>query len=130
MPKEKTPKIKEETAEVAEVMQEPKQSEKPKKLSQKDYEKKVLELAKKGLTAEKIGTELQNQGIHPQEYEHRISKILGADYVDPELKNIESKLEKIETHMKKNVQDKKALREKSRIFSQRKKRREYLQIKN
>jgi ribosomal protein S15P/S13E len=127
MPKEKTEKINEKTEEAKE---EPKQSEKPKKLSQKDYEKKVLELSKKGLTAEKIGSELQKQGIHPREYEGKISKILGQDYVDPELINIGKKLENIEQHMKKNKQDKRALREKSRVFSQRKKRREYLQVRN
>ncbi len=47
---------------------EPKKVEKAKKLSQKDYEKKVLELAKKDLTSEKIGEELRKQGIHPKEY--------------------------------------------------------------
>ena len=49
---------------------------KEKKLSQKDYEKKVLELAKKPLTSEKIGEELRKQGIHPKEYHRKISKIL------------------------------------------------------
>jgi len=125
MPKEKIEKIKEEKEE---SIEESLKNEKPKKISQKDYEKKVLELSKKGLTSEKIGSELKKQGIHPQEYEGKISKILGKDYIDPELKNVEIKLENIEKHMKKNIQDKKALREKSRIFSQRKKRKEYLKL--
>lgn len=127
MPKEKTEKIKEENEEVEEPT---KKVEKPKKISQKEYEKKILDLSKKGLTAEKIGSELKKEGIHPQEFEGKISKILGKDYVDPELKNIEKKLEGLEKHMKKNIQDKKALREKSRVFSQRKSRREYLQLQN
>ena len=111
----------------------PKKSEKkakaePKKLSQEEYEKKVLEYAKKGLTSEKIGEELRKQGIHPKEYNKKISKILGKEYVSPELKNMESKLKKIETHYTKNKQDKRAMREKSRVFSQLRKIKKYLKL--
>jgi hypothetical protein len=38
------------------------------KVSQKEYEGKVLELGKKGLTAESIGESLRKEGIHPKEY--------------------------------------------------------------
>lgn len=100
----------------------------PKKLSQEAYEKKVKELAEKGLTAERIGEELRKQGIHPKEYEKRISKILGEKYVDPELKNMESKLNRIEQHSKKNKQDKRAKREKSRVFSRIRRIKKYLKI--
>lgn len=100
--------------------------EKPKKLSEEEYEKKVLELHKKGLTAEKIGEELKREGIHPREYEKKISTILGDNYTSPDLKNIEKKLEKIEEHLKKNKQDKKAKRERSRVFSQIRKVKKYL----
>ena len=47
-----------------------------KKLSDKDFEKKVIELAKKGLTSEKIGETLRKENIHPKEYKKKISKIL------------------------------------------------------
>lgn len=96
------------------------------KLSQEDYEKKVLELAEKGLTAEKIGEELRKQGIHPKEYNKKISKILGKKYINPELKNREEKLRKIEQHSQKNKQDKRAMRERSRIFSHVRKINKYL----
>lgn len=103
--------------------------EKPKeKLTESEFEKKVLELNKKGLTSEKIGEELRKQNIHPKEYSKKISKILGENYVDPELKNIENKLGKIENHVKKNKQDKRALREKSRVFSQLRKRKIYMKV--
>ena len=98
---------------------------KSKKLSQKDYEKKVLELAKKGLTSEKIGEKLRNQGIHPKEYNRKISKILGDKYVNPDLKNIEKKLDRIKKHYEKNKQDKRAMREKDRVFAQSRKLKKY-----
>jgi ribosomal protein S15P/S13E len=106
-----------------------KQEENSKKLSLEEYEKKVIELSEKGLTSERIGEELRKQGIHPKEYEKKISKILGKRYVDPELKNREVKLDKIEKHIQKNKQDKRAMRERSRIFSQIRKIKKYLKIK-
>jgi len=105
-----------------------KQEEKANKLTQEEYEKKVIELAKKGLTSEKIGEELRKQKIHPKEYEKKISKILGEKYTSPDLKNVEEKLKKIEEHLEKNKQDKKAKRERSRIFSQIRKIKKYLKI--
>ncbi len=100
--------------------------EEEKKLTLEEYEKKVLELANKGLTAEKIGEELKRKDIHPKEYGKKISKILKDKYVNPDLKNTEKKLEKIEEHLKKNKQDKKAKRERSRVFSQVRKIKKYL----
>lgn len=97
-------------------------------LSQKDYEKKVLELADKGLTSEKIGEELKKQGVHPKEYENKISKILGDKYINPDLKNVESKLERIKTHFAKNKQDKRSMREKDRVFAQLRKLKKYFKV--
>ena len=48
----------------------------------------------------------------------KISKILKDKYVNPDLKNIQKKLEKIEKHIEKNRQDKRAKREKDRVFAQ------------
>ena len=89
------------------------------KTSSKDYEKKVVELAKKGYGPEKIGLELKKQGIHPKEQKKKISAILKENnlYENPDVKNIESKLEKIKEHYSNNKQDKKAMRERDRIFS-------------
>jgi ribosomal protein S15P/S13E len=100
--------------------------EKQKKLSLEEYEKKVIELSNKGLTAEKIGEELRKQGIHSKECPKKISKILGEKYIDPELKNTKEKLSRIEQHSKKNKQDKRAMRERSRIFSHIRKIKKYL----
>lgn len=97
-----------------------KSEEKNKKISQAEFEKEVIKLAEKSLTAEKIGEELRKQGIHPKEYNKKISKILKEKnlYTNPDLKNVEKKLTKIEEHYNKNKQDKRAMREKSRVFSQ------------
>jgi ribosomal protein S15P/S13E len=104
-----------------------KKEEKVKKLTQAEYEKKVIELAGKNLTSEKIGEELKQQGIHPKEYNSKISKILKEKgvYEDPDLKNVEVKLERIKTHYAKNKQDKRAMREKDRIFAQLRKLKKY-----
>ena len=101
-----------------------------KKLSQEEFEKKVIELAGKGLTSEKIGEELRKQGIHPKEHNKKISKILKEKnkYVNPDMKNIEEKLEKIKKHYEKHKQDKRAMREKDRIFAKLRKVKKYHKV--
>ena len=79
---------------------------------------KVIELSEKGLTSEKIGEILRKEGIHPKEYNKKISQILGDKYINPDIKNIEEKLEKIKKHYENNKQDKRARRERDRVFSQ------------
>lgn len=103
-------------------------TERPKKLSQIEFEKKVMELAKKGLTSEKIGEELRQQRIHPKEYNKKISTILGDKYINPDLKNVEAKLERVKKHYEKNKQDKRAMREKDRVFAQLRKLKKYFKI--
>jgi ribosomal protein S15P/S13E len=99
-----------------------------KKISQEEYEKKVKELADKGLTSEKIGEALRKEGIHPKEYNKKISQILEKKYINPDLKNAQEKLEKIKKHYAKNAQDKRAMREKDRLFSRVRKIKKYLKI--
>ena len=99
-----------------------------KKISQPEFEKKVLELAGKGLTSEKIGEELRQQGIHPKEYNKKISETLKDKYINPDLKNVEEKLERIKKHYAKNKQDKRSMREKDRIFAQLKKLKKYFRV--
>ena len=101
-----------------------------KKLSQTQFEKKVIELGEKGLTSEKIGEELRQQKIYSKEYNKKISKILKEKnlYVDPDLKNVEAKFKRIEVHSNKNKQDKRAMREKSRIFSHIRKLKKYRKL--
>src|SRR3990170_296311 len=90
-----------------------------KKVSPEEFDKMVLDLSKKGLTAEKIGESLRNQGIHPKEHGKKISEILKTkgNYVVPELVNVTNKLEKIKKHYDKNKQDKRAMRDRERTFS-------------
>ena len=101
---------------------------KTKKISQAEFEKKILELAKKGLTSEKIGEELRQQGIHPKEYNKKISRILKDKYINPDIKNVGEKLERIKKHYERNKQDKRAMREKDRIFAQLRKLKKYFKI--
>ena len=101
-----------------------------KKLSQEEYEKKVLELTEKGLTSEKIGEVLKQEGVHPKEYEKKISKILKEKnrYIIPDIKNVEKKLVGIKSHYEKNRQDKRAKKEKDRIFSKLRKLKKYHKV--
>ena len=103
---------------------------KPEKISQAEFEKKVVELANKNLTSEKIGEELRQQKIHPKEYDKKISKILKekGKYINPDLKNVEKKLERIKKHNEKNKQDKRAKKEKDRIFAQLRKLKKYFKV--
>lgn len=98
-----------------------------KKITQEEYEKKILELAGKGFTAEKIGEQLRQQGIHTKEYDKKISKILKekGEYINPDLKNIEEKLENIRKHYDKNKQDKRSMRDRDRIAAKLRKVKKY-----
>jgi ribosomal protein S15P/S13E len=109
-----------------EKKEEAKAEKKTEKLSQEQFEKKVIELSNKGLTAEKIGEALKRQGIHSKEYNKKISQILGSKYKNPDQENISLKLTKLEEHVKNNHGDKRAIREKGRIFAQLKRLKEYL----
>jgi|TARA_Y100000310_G_scaffold65418_1_gene60926 ribosomal protein S15P/S13E len=101
-----------------------------KKISQPDFEKKVIELSKKGLTSEKIGENLRKQNIHPKEYSKKISKILKENnsYVNPDLTNVEKKLGMIKTHFEKNKQDKRAKRDVVRVSAKIRKLKKYFKI--
>ena len=122
MPKKK------ETEEKTEKVKEEKKVKK--KITQAEFEKKVIELADKGLTAEKIGETLRQQRVHSKEYNKKISKILKEKekYINPDLKNIEEKLKRIEKHKEKNKQDKRAMREKDRVFAQLRKTKKYFKV--
>ena len=106
------------------------EAKKTKKLTQAEFEKKVIELGKKGLTSEKIGEELRQQNIHPKEYNKKISQILKEKnlYINPDLKNVEAKLNRIKKHQEKNKQDKRAMREKDRVFAQLRKLKKYFKV--
>ncbi len=101
-----------------------------KKFSQPEFEKKVLELANKGLTSEKIGEALRQEGIHTKEHNKKISQILKekGKYINPDIQNVEEKLERIKEHKGKNKQDKRAIREKDRVFAQLRKLKKYFKV--
>ena len=105
------------------------EEEKPanKKLSADEYEKRVIELAKSGLTSEKIGEVLRKEGIHPKEHGRKISKILKEKdlYVNSDIKNIEARLSNLEKHYNTNKQDKRALKDKERIHGKFRKLKKY-----
>ena len=96
------------------------------RISLEDFKARVMEMAEKGMTSEKIGETLRRQGIHPQEY-GKISRILKEKglYQPPEIKNIREKLDRVTAHKEKNIQDKRAMRERERIFSLLRKQKQY-----
>jgi ribosomal protein S15P/S13E len=112
-----------------EELTEDKQEEKAKKLkkkSQEEFEKEVLKLADKGMTAEKIGEVLKKEGTHSKDYNKKIKDILGSKYINPDAKNIQEKLTKIEKHVSKNKVDKRAKRDKERVSAKLRRLQNYL----
>jgi ribosomal protein S15P/S13E len=130
MSKTKEEKTPNEENPIKEKKESSKKTKEKDKISEIEFEKKVLELSEKGLTSEKIGEELRKQNIHSKEYSKKISKILKEKgrYTSPDLKNIESNLKRIEKHYEKNKQDKRAKREKDRVFSQLRNIKKYLKL--
>ncbi len=120
MPKKSEKKNKEKTNEKIE-------KKVSQKLSQEEFEKKVIELADKGLTSEKIGENLRQEGIHPQEYDKKISKILKEKkkHINPDIKDLEDNLKRLREHYEKNKQDKKSMRDRDKIFSRIRKLKKY-----
>jgi len=89
------------------------------KISKEDFEVRVLELAEKGMTSEKIGETLRREGIHRSKEYGKISKILKAKnlYHVPEIKNMQERLAAVTAHSEKNRQDKRSMRERERILA-------------
>ena len=115
MPKKKTREGEEKKSqETADAVK-----EESKKIPEQEYEQKILQYAQKGFTAEKIGQKLRDENIHPKQYKKKISQVLKENnqYVQPDVKNVHAKLERIRTHAKKNKQDKRAQRELARMQS-------------
>ncbi len=99
---------------------------KTEKIPQEEFDKKVIELAEKGLTSEKIGEILRKEGIHPKDFSKKISGILRGKYISPDLKNIQEKLEKVKSHFEKNRKDRRAMRDKERISAKLRRLNKYL----
>ena len=82
------------------------------KTSQEEMEKIVVNLAKQGLTAEKIGLVLRDTYGIPttRVYGKRLTQILKEQGIKAkaDLENTEEKVEKLKKHLEKNKQDKKS----------------------
>lgn len=100
-----------------------------KKVSEKEFEKRVLELAEEGLTAEKIGEKLRKEGIHSKEFGKKISHVLGAKYANPDKLNLERKMGKLIQHFSKNKGDRRAMRDKERVSAKLRRLKKYLKAK-
>ncbi len=87
-------------------MAEKKKSEK-KKLSKEEVKKKILALAKKGLTSEKIGLELKKQKIYVKDYNLKIGRFLKENklWKDPDIFNLQEKVKRLKKHVQENKQD-------------------------
>ena len=101
-----------------------------KKVSQAEFEKLVLKLADEGITSEKIGEKLRKDGIHTKDFNKKVSTILkdAGKYVNPDLKNLEEKLERLKSHYEANKKDKRAMRDKDRVFSELRKMKKYFKV--
>jgi small subunit ribosomal protein S15 len=80
------------------------------KISEKDAEKLIIELAKQGTTAEKIGQILKNDhGVSKTKtlLNKKISQILRENnlYISPDKKNLSDQVEKLKKHLGKNRLD-------------------------
>ena len=127
---EEMPQESEDSEKTEEKASETEKAPEKKKVSQAEFEKLVIKLADDGLTSEKIGENLRRQDIHPAEFSKKISVILkdAGKYVNPDLKNIEEKLERLKTHYEKNKKDKRAMRDKDRVFSETRQTKKYFKI--
>jgi ribosomal protein S15P/S13E len=117
-------KQKEETQEVKVEVKEETKKEKKKTLA--EFEKRVIELAEQGYTSEKIGEITRKEGMHSKEYGKKISQILGSRYSNPDMKNLQQKLEKLEKHVSKNKGDKRSRRDKEKISARLRRLKKYL----
>jgi len=69
-----------------------------------EAEKLILDLAKQGLTSDKIGLALKEKGIGEHE---KISEILRKNNIfeDADIKNLTIKVERLKKHIAKNIHD-------------------------
>ena len=89
-------------------MEEAKKTKTEKKLTISELKKIVLDLGRKGLTAEKIGLELKNNyNTSASQLKTKINKILkeGGIDKDPDITNLEKKIEQLKKHKSKNKHD-------------------------
>ena len=94
-----------------------------------EMEKLILELAQKGMTAEKIGLTLRDEhGWQKNKQKIKISEILKKNnaYIQPDLVNYQKKILTLRDHLKKNKKDIIAKRDIVRLESNLNKLKKYL----
>lgn len=81
--------------------------------SGKEIESLIVDLAKQGLTPEKIGQKLKEENkIKARDFGIKIGKMLREHnlYTDPDIKNLTTRTEKLKKHLEKNKHDNKTKR--------------------
>jgi small subunit ribosomal protein S15 len=81
-----------------------------KKLTESEAEKIIIELAKQGITSEKIGLMLKKDYKiinFEKEFKKKISQVLKENniYVSPDKRNLSLQIEKLKKHFSKNKKD-------------------------
>lgn len=85
-----------------------------------EIEKLIIELGKKGITAEKIGLILRDEhGFQKKKNLIKISEVLKKNnlYIQPDIQNLQKKIGTIKDHMKKNKGDVRGKRDLVRLES-------------
>lgn len=109
MPRKKSEKTEEKTAEKAEK----KESKTEEKKVEANVEEKIVELAKKGISPEKIGLELKKQGLFVKKtLGKRITEVLKSRGIEmnADLLNLQRNVETLKKHISINKLDFKAKR--------------------
>ena len=77
------------------------------KVEGKDMENLVIELAKQGLTSEKIGLKLKERGANIKDSNTKIGIILKKHnlFQNPDIKNLTTRVERMKKHLAKNKHD-------------------------
>jgi len=72
-----------------------------------EIEKLIVDLAKKGMTSEKIGLKLKEKGIYVKNYGLKIGKILEKYNFpnDADIRNLEKKIERMKKHFQRHPHD-------------------------
>jgi ribosomal protein S15P/S13E len=77
------------------------------KLTESEYEKKILELASKGMTSERIGLELKKEKVYSKDFKRRIGEVLQENNIrnEPDLDHLKAAVQTLEKHAKVHKQD-------------------------
>ncbi|MFW6283743.1 MAG: hypothetical protein ACOC1P_06895 [Minisyncoccales bacterium] len=77
-------------------------------LEKEDVRKIILDLAEEGKTSEKIGLILKEKyGVYAKNFDLKIGRVLREEdkWVDPDIKNVKKKLERLEENLRESKHD-------------------------